>query len=65
MARKQEQGKCDAEAILTQTFSKNRDSVPTPCLLASTTEDSFWFSNLGFFCKASNQQGINKSNRLK
>lgn len=32
------------------TFSKNRDSVPTPCLLTSAIEESFKFSNLGFFC---------------
>ena len=32
------------------TFSKNSDSVPTPCLLASAIEESFKFSNLGFFC---------------
>lgn len=32
------------------TFSKNRDSVPTPCLLGSATDGSLKFSNLGFFC---------------
>lgn len=39
----------DAEVTFARTFSKNRDSVPTPCLLASTTDDSFRFCILGFF----------------
>lgn len=35
----------------TITLSKNNDSVPTPCLLASAIEESFRLSSLGFFCK--------------
>lgn len=36
--------------LLPLTFSKKRDSVPTPCLLASAKDWSFKPSSFGFFC---------------